>query len=364
MTRNLPTYRQVFKLLRQYPAALAALIVASFFSVLSEGLGLGLILPLLQPSLATNFLDQMPMVATATEWLQTLSLIERVRIAAVLLIAVILIKNLLVVATRFAVLNLQRQIEFDLKSQTFRQLHEVELRYIYEQQMGGLLTTLDQYTSQSTWMMKSVIGAVADFFALIVYAILMLLVSWQLTLVAVALMLTILFANNWLFQSRLYQRGLDERDELRRNHTLSLESLSAMKLLHLFRKEEMSVDRFERSLQEYQTHAFSGLRLTALLMPIFSFSSVLILSLLLLLGTFLIPGQLEAWLARLVLFLVIIFRLMGPASKLNYVNGEVSKVAPAFQTVMDFLSLKDKPCLLYTSPSPRDGLLSRMPSSA
>ena len=26
--------------------------------------------------------------------------------------------------------------------------------------------------------------------------------------------------------------------------------------------------------------------------------------------------------------------------------------------------LKDKVCLLYTSPSPRDGLLSRMPSSA
>ena len=25
---------------------------------------------------------------------------------------------------------------------------------------------------------------------------------------------------------------------------------------------------------------------------------------------------------------------------------------------------KDSPCLLYTSPSPRDGLLSRMPSSA
>ena len=25
---------------------------------------------------------------------------------------------------------------------------------------------------------------------------------------------------------------------------------------------------------------------------------------------------------------------------------------------------KNKPCLLYTSPSPRDGLLSRMPSSA
>ena len=30
----------------------------------------------------------------------------------------------------------------------------------------------------------------------------------------------------------------------------------------------------------------------------------------------------------------------------------------------NFNYLEGKPCLLYTSPSPRDGLLSRMPSSA
>ena len=37
--------------------------------------------------------------------------------------------------------------------------------------------------------------------------------------------------------------------------------------------------------------------------------------------------------------------------KLNRKNGK-------------FISLKETICLLYTSPSPRDGLLSRMPSSA
>ena len=30
----------------------------------------------------------------------------------------------------------------------------------------------------------------------------------------------------------------------------------------------------------------------------------------------------------------------------------------------DFIKARAKACLLYTSPSPRDGLLSRMPSSA
>ena len=36
---------------------------------------------------------------------------------------------------------------------------------------------------------------------------------------------------------------------------------------------------------------------------------------------------------------------------------------PAQRAELDWL-LYNKPCLLYTSPSPRDGLLSRMPSSA
>ena len=34
--------------------------------------------------------------------------------------------------------------------------------------------------------------------------------------------------------------------------------------------------------------------------------------------------------------------------------------AVVFEVAID----SNKPCLLYTSPSPRDGLLSRMPSSA
>ena len=39
---------------------------------------------------------------------------------------------------------------------------------------------------------------------------------------------------------------------------------------------------------------------------------------------------------------------------------------PAKVIIAEYLSLSEAfyPCLLYTSPSPRDGLLSRMPSSA
>ena len=45
---------------------------------------------------------------------------------------------------------------------------------------------------------------------------------------------------------------------------------------------------------------------------------------------------------------------------------EVQAVAEIFDAAVArvFLLAQDDVCLLYTSPSPRDGLLSRMPSSA
>ena len=48
-------------------------------------------------------------------------------------------------------------------------------------------------------------------------------------------------------------------------------------------------------------------------------------------------------------------------------HGELVKViaaAPMDLVAVDVLSGLPQSCLLYTSPSPRDGLLSRMPSSA
>ena len=45
-------------------------------------------------------------------------------------------------------------------------------------------------------------------------------------------------------------------------------------------------------------------------------------------------------------------------------NGKRVKLAGGKFTVIDGPFTESKDCLLYTSPSPRDGLLSRMPSSA
>ena len=51
------------------------------------------------------------------------------------------------------------------------------------------------------------------------------------------------------------------------------------------------------------------------------------------------------------------------AEALNSVNECIVKLAERTQIIEEFVS-EAQTCLLYTSPSPRDGIGSRMPSSA
>ena len=54
-------------------------------------------------------------------------------------------------------------------------------------------------------------------------------------------------------------------------------------------------------------------------------------------------------------------KAIGETAKFLKEQGKVETVLPDYSP---YVSAKYITCLLYTSPSPRDGLLSRMPSSA
>ena len=57
-------------------------------------------------------------------------------------------------------------------------------------------------------------------------------------------------------------------------------------------------------------------------------------------------------------------RVEGRAAILELWHGAMTGFNAVIQTVLNGTYELDETCLLYTSPSPRDGLLSRMPSSA
>ena len=67
----------------------------------------------------------------------------------------------------------------------------------------------------------------------------------------------------------------------------------------------------------------------------------------------------DPYIGRLIYFRVYSGSIDAGAGVLNTITGKKERMGRIVKMHAD-----DRDCLLYTSPSPRDGLLSRMPSSA
>ena len=63
---------------------------------------------------------------------------------------------------------------------------------------------------------------------------------------------------------------------------------------------------------------------------------------------------------NIVIFVLVMLILFFLTKKFNNKNSETLEYLKVREKIINI----ENPCLLYTSPSPRDGLLSRMPSSA
>jgi subfamily B ATP-binding cassette protein MsbA len=232
-----------------------------------------------------------------------------------------------------------------LRQQIFRQLLEVELGFIHRDRIGALFTILNDYPRQTGQLVQRVGGGIINLFIIVIYAILMLFVSWPLTLMAVVLLFVVTAFLRKRFREQIKRAGRDINEATAQLNSIGFESLSVIKLIHLFSQEERSLTRFEDALGAYQEHMVQRGKLMGLTRPLFSTMNVVILSFLLIAGTFVLSGQDSTWVGPMAIFLVIVFRLMTPAATVNDVRAQVMSLYPALQSILDFLCREDKPYL-------------------
>lgn len=95
MNNNFYTYRTVFSILKQYPLILTGLTVFSFLGTLSEGLGLALILPILEGvHFENDLLTSVHLLEDLLTIISNMTLTERVRLVAVFLALILAVRSL------------------------------------------------------------------------------------------------------------------------------------------------------------------------------------------------------------------------------------------------------------------------------
>ena len=240
------TVRSLLPLLRLHRWAFPAMLTLGLLQSLSEGIGIGLFLPLLR-GLISGTASQ----ASGGWLMERLDAVfrqvpqdERLAVIALSLFAVVLVTALLAYAHGLLFTWVDGSIAHHLRRTIFGQLLVMNFGTIERDRSGRLLNILASDTWRTSEALKIFVHLVITISTVAVYVALLLLMSWRLTaLVAVGMLLVSGIV-------RLFTRGVKELGEqvVRSNSELAhrmVEGIDGMRVIRAYGREPYEQSRFD-----------------------------------------------------------------------------------------------------------------------
>jgi len=141
---------------------------------------------------------------------------------------------------------------FDLRMQVFEHLQKLSLRFFDKNPIGRLVTrTTNDVESLNDMFSSGVVTIFSDIFVIFWILIFMFFMSWELSLVTLAV-LPFLFYATWVFRRKAREAYRQVRKHLARLNAFLQEHISGTIILQIFNREKRARDRFERINAEYR----------------------------------------------------------------------------------------------------------------
>jgi subfamily B ATP-binding cassette protein MsbA len=332
-------YRSFRRLIELYPPwALPTVVVLGVASYALEGIGITLFIPLLRaladPDMAV------PQLSVFDRLMLLLSRFgpeQRLLLLGAFIFSCILFKN--VVGYGNAVLNafLNARIIDRLRVAFVDQFLALSHAYIESRQSGQLLNTLMSETWRTAEALSDFVGLLVGASALTVFSVLLLMISWQMTILVAACTLAI-FLMSKLAMARVARLG---RRAFEANNLLSvrmLELLGGIKVIRAFGRERHEADRFARASETVRDTFFKLDAFSAVPGPVHEVLSVLLVLVIIMANV----TQNRSSLPLLVAFAMVLLRMQPQIQRINGAWVRLSGTSTAVNEVLTFLSKSDK----------------------
>src|SRR5919197_201518 len=246
---------------------LIAALVSSLVMVAFEGIGVGLLVPLL--SLLLGGSNAVPM--RPLQWLErefpNHSPAYYVGLCSLAIIAAIAAKNIASYTAQLFAAHLKRRIAIGLRAALFERLHRADLD-VFDRRPGGEIANVFLVeTFRTTVAIEAAVGFVQRSSIALFYVAALFYISWPLTLLVVALGAALGGVLGFVYR-RLGRAGTTLTDL---NHQLSAaleQSFAGVRVVRATNSQQREIDRFE-SLNVAQAHSEEvTARAHALLFPL------------------------------------------------------------------------------------------------
>jgi ATP-binding cassette, subfamily B, bacterial MsbA len=338
----MPAYNFLFQFIRQYPHFVGATIVLSAAAAFLNGIGTALIIPILLELLDHSTTQKLPGVIQAIFRVLNLSADRRPVSMVALVLGILLLKNIASYLSTLTSAKLKRLVANQIRRQGINLLLRVDLDFLIKNKLGDLNNRLSNEAIRSASAIPVLVQCFASVITLTVFVGMLVLLSWQLTVISVGLMLFVLLINQQVIRrsKRLGQEAAIASREFAVN---LLELLTGMRLVRTSSMEEREQERLLRigGIQEdadFRAQANSGL-----IQPISEMTGLVAVFLIVLFSQYWLAQQVAAFSTILLTYLFLLFRTLPVLAQLNFARNQLANIVASVEMVMQLLRREDKP---------------------
>jgi subfamily B ATP-binding cassette protein MsbA len=334
----------LFKFAKPYPLRIVLSILFGLSGAIFNGVGTVLIVPVV-----LTLLEQEVQLGGGAPMIQVLlgpfdGVAEQYRLvlmASAIVLAIIL-KNATSYISGLISGNLTRNVVFDLRKEGLRLLLDVDLDFYSKVRVGDLINRMGSEINRTSSAVSIGISIFTVSMTLLVYLIILLSISWQLTLTSGILIGVVVLSNQFII--RRSKKFGEELTKVTKAYSVGLvETLNGIRLVKSVATEEREYQRLVDLVRQREKVSFLNQVNENAISPLNEVISIFVILLIVFTGRIFFQNQLEGFSAVLLTYLFILFRSLPLLSHLNGARSRFAHAYAGVDVVRDFLNLKNKP---------------------
>jgi ATP-binding cassette, subfamily B, bacterial MsbA len=325
-----------------FPWIVTAAIAFALCSAAFEGFGFGFLMAFLQSLVNPN-----TPFKTGINWFDiwvlgiNRSTTEQLYRVSGLILASAWIRALFNYLTQVYTEMSQQKLVDRLRKRIFEQLQAVSLSYFGKIHSGELINSLTGEIGKLQIAFGLLAYIITKGLTLVVYALLLFTISWQLTIVSIFLFTTVAIGLTTL-NRRVRESSFDVTEASGNFTSIALELINGMRTVQAFATQDFERKRFYKASTQVFKTGMKAAKRWAIVRPMAEglATTVLISMIILAITVFVANGSLQT--ASLLTFLFILFRLVPALHEINGNRAQLSSFGGAIANICDIIRTEDK----------------------
>jgi subfamily B ATP-binding cassette protein MsbA len=224
-------------------------------------------------------------------------------------------------------------------------LLDVDLAFYHHHKIGDLMHQLGGEVARTADSIKVAIQIFITIITMMVFLVILLLLSWQLTLIATGLSLIVSFLSQ-LFVRRAKQSG-ELLSSASSNYSIALlEMLSGIRLVKATGQERNQYRHIANTIDQREKAERQSQANYAIVSPVNEVAGMITVLIIVISGKTLFSAQMASLSTLLLIYLLTLFRMLPLVGQLNALRSQFANSSPSVQVVHDFLQRRSKPIMV------------------